>query len=82
MNGNNEMGISLKDYIAKKIQKWMEKPKAKIKKALPVPGADKNKTKRGGKRVRQYKEKFAMTDVRKAANRMIFGDTTDEYVER
>jgi len=79
MNGNNELGVSLKDLIAKKIAKWMEKPKAKIKKALPIPGADKNKSKRGGKQARRFKEKYAMTDVRKAANRMIFGDTSDEY---
>jgi len=77
-DGNNELGITLKDMIAKKIKKWNEKPQAKIKKALPVPDSG-PKSKRGGKRVRKFKEKFAMTDVRKAANRVIFGDTTDEY---
>lgn len=30
-------------------------------------------------RVRKFKEKFAMTDVRKEANRMGFGSMADEY---
>ena len=54
-----------------------EPDKTKTKKALPIP-EEKKRAKRGGKRVRKFKERFAMTEIRKAQNRL---STTaeDEY---
>jgi U4/U6 small nuclear ribonucleoprotein PRP31 len=60
------------------IEKWQEPDKAKIKKALPKPDEVK-KSRRGGKRVRRFKEKFAMTDVRKEQNKMSFAGESYEY---
>ncbi|CAN0514955.1 unnamed protein product, partial [Scytosiphon promiscuus] len=33
----------------------------------------------GARRIRSFKQKFAMTDVRKEANRMGFASMADEY---
>eukprot|EP00271_Cylindrocystis_brebissonii_P020029 TRINITY_DN643_c0_g2_i1.p1 TRINITY_DN643_c0_g2~~TRINITY_DN643_c0_g2_i1.p1 ORF type:complete len:500 (+),score=95.03 TRINITY_DN643_c0_g2_i1:421-1920(+) len=65
-------GRRLRDEVKKKIEKWQEPPPAKQAKPLPVPDADPKK-KRGGRRLRKQKERYAMTDMRKLANRMQFG---------
>eukprot|EP00940_MAST-03C_sp_MAST-3C-sp2_P003548 g3548.t1 len=44
-----------------------------------VSPRSKPKRKRGGKRQRKFKEKFAMTQIRKQQNRIIFDDRNDEY---
>jgi U4/U6 small nuclear ribonucleoprotein PRP31 len=75
---SGEGGQKLREEIIWKIDKWQEPQKAPEKKALPVPD-DKPRRKRGGKRVRKFQEKFAMTDVRKEANRRSFADTNVEY---
>jgi U4/U6 small nuclear ribonucleoprotein PRP31 len=66
------------DVLLLQIEKWQEPDKAKIKKALPKPDEVK-KSRRGGKRVRRFKEKFAMTDVRKEQNKMSFAGDSYEY---
>lgn len=65
-------GKNLRDEIKRKIDKWQEPPPHKQPKPLPVPDADPKK-KRGGLRLRKQKERYAMTDMRKLANRMQFG---------
>ncbi|XP_057437449.1 U4/U6 small nuclear ribonucleoprotein Prp31 homolog [Lotus japonicus] len=65
-------GRSFKDEIHKKIEKWQEPPPAKQPKPLPVPDSEPKK-KRGGRRLRKMKERYAVTDMRKLANRMQFG---------
>ncbi|KAL2642400.1 hypothetical protein R1flu_009987 [Riccia fluitans] len=65
-------GKDLRDDIRKKIEKWQEPPPAKQPKPLPVPDSDPKK-KRGGRRLRKMKERYALTDMRKLANRMRFG---------
>jgi len=65
-------GQQMKEDIMKKIDKWQERPPAKQVKALPAPD-DKVKPTRGGKRVRKMKERYAVTELRKYANRMAFG---------
>lgn len=65
-------GRSFKNEIHKKIEKWQEPPPAKQPKPLPVPDSEPKK-KRGGRRLRKMKERYAITDMRKLANRMQFG---------
>ncbi|KAK7283710.1 hypothetical protein RIF29_13435 [Crotalaria pallida] len=65
-------GKFFKDEILKKIEKWQEPPPAKQPKPLPVPDSEPKK-KRGGRRLRKMKERYAITDMRKLANRMQFG---------
>ncbi|CAJ2669725.1 U4/U6 small nuclear ribonucleoprotein Prp31 homolog [Trifolium pratense] len=69
---SGKTGRSLKDEIHKKIEKWQEPPPAKQPKPLPVPDSEPKK-KRGGRRLRKMKERYAITDMRKLANRMQFG---------
>eukprot|EP00752_Nemacystus_decipiens_P014672 g13068.t1 len=75
---SGEMGRKWRGEVEEKIEKWQELQTAKTKKALPKPD-DMPARKRGGKRVRKFKQKFAMTDVRKEANRMGFASMADEY---
>lgn len=65
-------GRVFKDEILKKIEKWQEPPPAKQPKPLPVPDSEPKK-KRGGRRLRKMKERYATTEMRKLANRMQFG---------
>ncbi|KAG6429590.1 hypothetical protein SASPL_107642 [Salvia splendens] len=65
-------GRTLRAEIHKKIEKWQEPPPAKQPKPLPVPDSEPRK-KRGGRRLRKMKERYAITDMRKLANRMQFG---------
>lgn len=65
-------GRFLLEEIRKKIEKWQEPPPAKQPKPLPVPDSEPKK-KRGGRRLRKKKERYAITDMRKLANRMQFG---------
>jgi len=69
---NGEQGISLFDQVEKRINKLSEAPPNKGVRALPAPD-DKPARKRGGRRARKAKEATAMTDLRKAQNRMAFG---------
>ena len=48
----------------------MEPPPVKNIRALPAP-VDGPKKKRGGRRVRQMKERYAVTELRKQANRSV-----------
>ncbi|XP_062159457.1 U4/U6 small nuclear ribonucleoprotein Prp31 homolog [Alnus glutinosa] len=65
-------GRNLREEVRKKIEKWQEPPPAKQPKPLPVPDSEPKK-KRGGRRLRKMKERYAITDMRKLANRMQFG---------
>ncbi|KAL6052925.1 U4/U6 small nuclear ribonucleoprotein Prp31 [Balamuthia mandrillaris] len=70
-------GRKLRQEIEKKINKWQEPPPPKAPKPLPVPD-QKAKKKRGGARMRRMKEKYAVTEVRKQANRMAFGPDVED----
>ena len=71
-------GQKMRLGLEETIEKWLEPPKAQTKKALPVP-EEKKRNKRGGKRVRRWKERFAMTDVRAEHNKIVFSDKVGEY---
>lgn len=70
-------GSDLKDIILVKIEKWQEPPPIRLPKPLPAPD-DRPKKRRGGARQRQIKQKFAMTEMRKQANRVNFGTEEQE----
>jgi U4/U6 small nuclear ribonucleoprotein PRP31 len=67
-----EQGLAFYDQVEKRIAKLSEAPPNKGIRALPAPD-DKPARKRGGRRARKAKEATAMTDLRKAQNRMAFG---------
>lgn len=78
---DGQIGQSLRDEIEKKLDKLMEPAPVKFIKPLPKP-IDPGRKKRGGKRVRKMKERYANTDFRKFANRMNFADIeSDAYQE-
>ncbi|KAK9684781.1 hypothetical protein RND81_10G232000 [Saponaria officinalis] len=67
-----KMGRAFRQDIYNKIDKWQELPPPKIVKPLLVPNSVPKK-KRGGRRSRKMKERYAVTDLRKLASRMQFG---------
>lgn len=70
-------GDQLKSQCLERLEKLTEPPPNKGQRALPIPG-DKPSRKRGGRRARKAKEAVAMTDLRKAQNRMAFGKEEKE----
>ncbi|KYK55989.1 pre-mRNA splicing factor [Drechmeria coniospora] len=70
-------GEELKSACLERLEKLTEPPPNKGQRALPVPD-DKPARKRGGRRARKAKEALAMTDLRKAQNRMAFGKEENE----
>ena len=72
--GRNKYNIIIfREEIEKKIEKFQEPPPVKWAKALPAP-IEAQKKRRGGRRVRKMKERYAVTELRKQANRMNFGE--------
>lgn len=69
---SGEQGLVFAEQVEKRINRLSEAPPNSGTKALPAPD-DKPSRKRGGRRVRKMKEATAMTDLRKAQNRMVFG---------
>lgn len=74
---DGEDGRLFREQIEKAIGKLLEPPPKKAAKPLPAP-IDKSRKKRGGKRVRRIKERTAITEMRKAANRITFGNVEDD----
>lgn len=72
---HGEIGLRFKEDIEKKLDKLQEPPPVKFAKPLPKP-IEGSKKKRGGKRVRKMKERYAMTEFRKQQNRLNFGDVS------
>ena len=70
-------GRQLKDECERRLDKLTEVPANKGVRALPAPD-DKPARKRGGRRARKAKEATAMTEIRKAQNRMAFGKEEKE----
>lgn len=81
---DGSLGTKLRREIEEKIDKLLAPPEQTPDKALPAPIEIKSK-KRGGRRLRKMKERFQMSELRKAQNKMEFGkqeDTvTDDYGE-
>ena len=70
-------GENLKAQCLERLDKLTEPAPNKGTRALPAPD-DKPSRKRGGRRARKAKEATAMTDLRKAQNRMAFGKEEKE----
>ncbi|KAG7292276.1 hypothetical protein NEMBOFW57_002311 [Staphylotrichum longicolle] len=70
-------GERLKDECLDRLDKLQQKPLSKGGRALPAPD-DKPSRKRGGRRARKAKEATAMTELRKAQNRVAFGKEEQE----
>ena len=79
-SADTSMGQQLRENIEGKFDKWMEPPPLKEAKALPRPD-DAPRKKRGGRRVRKMKEKFAVTEMRRQANRLEFGQIGEDVYQ-
>ncbi|CAM9142641.1 unnamed protein product [Ectocarpus fasciculatus] len=71
-------GERMRREFDESVDKLLEPHKARTKKALPIP-EEKKRNKRGGKRVRRWKERFELTEVRKQQNRIVVTTTEGEY---
>ena len=75
-----DIGISFREQIVKTIANIQYPSSIKKVKALhAVPKVPKQR--RGGRRVRKIKERFAVTRVRKQANRMNFGELREDIYQ-
>ncbi|RDW94530.1 hypothetical protein BP5796_00293 [Coleophoma crateriformis] len=74
---NGSTGEELRRQCEERLEKLTIPPPNKGQRALPAPD-DKPARKRGGRRARKAKEATAMTDLRKAQNRMVFGKEEKE----
>ncbi len=72
-------GRRLHDALAEKFEKWQERDPAKTAQPLPVPGGEERRRHRGGRRARKEKERMGVTDMRKLANRVKFGQAEATY---
>ncbi|KAL3876972.1 hypothetical protein ACJMK2_034744 [Sinanodonta woodiana] len=71
------VGDNLRTEILSKLDKLQEPPPVKAIKPLPAP-IDPTRKKRGGRRARKMKERLGLTEMRKAANRMNFGEIEED----
>ncbi|VEL07146.1 unnamed protein product [Protopolystoma xenopodis] len=74
---DGQIGERLLLEVEKKIDKWLEPPPIKQIKALPAP-IDPPAKKRGGRRYRKMKERLGMTELRRSANRIQFGEASED----
>lgn len=72
-------GRAFRAQLEKKFDKWQEPPPAKTLKPLAIPGGDAKKRHRAGKRARKEKERLGITDMRRLANRVKFGQAEEVY---
>lgn len=70
---DGSMGRRWREELDAKFAKMVQPPPAKTAKPLPVPGDEAKRKHRGGKRARREKERLGLTDVRRLANRVKFG---------
>jgi len=73
------VGAGLRDEIEAKIEKWQEPPPARKEKPLPLPEFQKRGKHRAGRRLQAKKASYAMTELRKRANRVQFGQLAEEH---
>ena len=77
---DGSVGQQFLDDINQKIEKMQEAPPLIRNRALPRPD-DEPRKKRGGRRVRKMKEKTAVTELRRRANRMNFAQLGDDALQ-
>lgn len=71
-------GLRFRKLVEEKFEKMMAPAAARTKKALPIP-EEKKKSRRGGRRIRKLKERYAMTELRQQQNRISFSTDVGEY---
>jgi U4/U6 small nuclear ribonucleoprotein PRP31 len=71
------LGMGLLQEISKKIGIMLAPPPGQANKALAVP-IEGPKKRRGGKRARKAKEKYGLTELQKAQNKIVFGAPEEE----
>lgn len=76
-NPGGEVGQALCEELQRKLDKLVAPPPFKAAKPLPKPD-DPPRKKRGGRRVRKMKERYAQSQMRKQANRMTFGEIEED----
>ena len=76
-----QRGCQLRLEVEERIERWQEPPPSSVTKALPVPLAQSNKRRRGGKRYRKEKSAAHISELHKAKNRMAFAkeELVDDY---
>ncbi|KAL4240096.1 U4/U6 small nuclear ribonucleoprotein Prp31 [Mactra antiquata] len=74
---DGSIGDQFRADIEGKLDKLQEPPPVKRAKALPAP-IDQARKKRGGRRARKMKERLGLTEMRKQANRMNFGEIEED----
>lgn len=74
------VGANYRQELHGKIDKLLTPPENHGDKALPVP-VDQKLKKRGGRRFRKMKERFQMSELRRAQNRMEFGKAEDTVLD-
>ncbi|KAI5958214.1 PRP31 [Candida theae] len=79
-SSDGSLGTKLRSEIEGKIDKLLAPPDQVPNKALPAPIEIKSK-KRGGRRIRKMKERFQMSDLRKAQNKMEFGKQEETIMD-
>lgn len=79
-NPEGTAGQKYRAEIDAKIEKLLLPPENRGDKALPAPVEQKSK-KRGGRRFRKLKERFQMSELRKAQNKMEFGKEEDTVMD-
>eukprot|EP00934_Nitzschia_sp_Nitz4_P005149 Nitzschia sp. Nitz4//scaffold56_size114212//84467//87188//NITZ4_003962-RA/size114212-augustus-gene-0.86-mRNA-1//-1//CDS//3329554742//5139//frame0 len=75
---NAQAGLKYRHEIEEKFEKLQEPDKAPVMKALPKPDLEVKK-RRGGKRIRKWKERFEETAMMKQANTRAFSSAQGEY---
>lgn len=74
---DGHLGNELRAEVNMRIEKLQEPPPVKFVKPL-VPPLEQARKKRGGRRARKMKERMGITDLRKQANRMTFGEIEED----
>ncbi|ORY81745.1 Nop domain-containing protein [Leucosporidium creatinivorum] len=74
---DGSFGEEMMEKLEREMERLARPAPSKVIKALPRPDEEK-KARRGGKRARKAKEAYAMTELRKLQNRMVFGEAEEE----
>ncbi len=74
---SGELGAKLRTEVEHRIEKLQEPPPVKQIKPL-APPIEQARKKRGGRRARKMKERLGITEIRKQANRMTFGEIEED----
>mmetsp|Transcript_9261 Transcript_9261/g.15361 ORF Transcript_9261/g.15361 Transcript_9261/m.15361 type:complete len:440 (-) Transcript_9261:848-2167(-) len=75
---DSSQGQRLKNEIEERMEKEQGPQQARTKKALPIP-EEKKHSKRGGRRIRKMKERYAATELQKLQNKVTFSTDNGEY---